>query len=479
MNFMKRALLSVKARKGKSLLQIFIFSVICVFVLSGLAIQSAATKSAELARQSLGGDVTLEFDMQKAMEEQRNEGGERVRIEREPIAVDEADELTAYSEIKGYNYFSTSVGLAGDFVPYEEDPSSEEEESTETGQGQGFQMRGGMMGDVTLQGVLYSDSLDEFTESTSTLVEGEHITDSEENQNIVLIEESLAYENDLAVGDSIEVQGINEEEETSVTLEIVGIYETTETTDDMGMSIAALDPANRLIVPFTAVNTLKGEDFAGTIDSAVYYVDDPKNIDPFIEQVEANSSIDFDVFNLNANDQLYQQMIGPITSVASFSENVVYLVTIAGAVILGLIVMISIRDRKFEMGVLLALGEKKGKLIGQFIVEILIIAMFALGISAVTGDLVANKMGEQLLTQQIESEDTTNEPASFAGMGRRGAQMMAQPEVDPLDELMIQITLSDFGLLAGIGILIAIISTLLPALTVLRLQPKTILTKQD
>ena len=65
MNFIKRGFLSVKARAGKSLLQVFIFTVICVFVLSGLSIQSAAEKSSVLARESLGGEVTLNVDMEK------------------------------------------------------------------------------------------------------------------------------------------------------------------------------------------------------------------------------------------------------------------------------------------------------------------------------------------------------------------------------------------------------------------------------
>ena len=41
------------------------------FVLSGLAIQSAAKKSSELARQQLGGSVTLQADRQKQMAQQQ------------------------------------------------------------------------------------------------------------------------------------------------------------------------------------------------------------------------------------------------------------------------------------------------------------------------------------------------------------------------------------------------------------------------
>lgn len=479
MNFIKRAFLSVQARKGKSLLQIFIFTVICVLVLSGLAIQTAATKSADLARQSLGGDVTLQMNMEKIMEKQRGEGG-RIRMQSEPIPLESAEKLISYEHVKGYNFFSSTAGIAEDFDPIEnEDNENEDSETNDDSMNNKMVIRGGpAMGDVSIQGVLYSDSVQEFMDSQSKLVEGRHITDEDQNKNVTMIEKSLAEENELNVGDTITIQ--SQDEENSYTLEIIGIYETTSTGNELGMSFKALNPFNKIYVPYTAANEIKGEDFKGTIDSAIYYLDDPANIEAFVSKAQKESNIDFDTFKLDANDALYQQMIGPINNIASFSQNVVYLVTIAGAVILSLIVMLSIRERKYEMGVLLALGEKKWKLIGQYIVELVVIAVIALGISTVSGNVVANKVGDQLLTQQIENEETLERPGSFMGPGMKiGQPGQLMQKVEPVDDLQIEVTLKDLGKLSLIGLLIAIFSTLLPSLTILRLQPKTILSKQD
>lgn len=73
MNFIKRALLSMKARKGRTILQLFIFTIVCVLILSGFTIQSAANNASELARKELGGDVTLSVDREKQMEAQQKE----------------------------------------------------------------------------------------------------------------------------------------------------------------------------------------------------------------------------------------------------------------------------------------------------------------------------------------------------------------------------------------------------------------------
>ena len=496
MNFIKRAFLSVKARKGKSLLQLFIFSAICVFVLAGLSIQTAADKSAELARQQLGGDVTLQVDMSKQREQmqQQQASGERERpsFESTPIAVEEAEELTTYDHLKGYNLFSSTTGLASDFEPIESTSSFAPNRADENAPGMpgGETGRGGMsQGDVSLSGVAYTDSVSEFMDETATLVDGRHITTDDLGSNVALIEQTLAEDNELAVGDTITVANPSDEE-TTITLEIVGIYETTSTGSNMGMHFTALNPYNTIYVPYSAANTLKGEDYEDTIDSAIYYLEDPLYVDSFIAEAEKNSSIDFDTFTLNADTQMYDQMMEPIENVASFSKNIVLLVSIAGSIILGLIVMMGIRERKYEMGVLLALGEKKWKLIGQFVVEILLVAVLSLGIATVSGDVVANAISDQLLAQETAVTESSTMPDSFnkgfgqgpgggmnapGGPGGQGSSSMA----DTAAELDVSVTGKDIGILSGIGLLIALVATLIPSLSVLRLQPKTILSRQD
>lgn len=461
---MKRAFLSVKARKGKTLLQILIFTAVCILVISGLAIQNAADKAADLARQSLGGDVTLQIDTERMMERAQAEGG-LANITREPVLLEDVEELASYSYVKGYNLLSSTFGAADDFSAIEA-----EENDGETGNMM-IRGAGGVDGDLNLQGILYSESAQAFMDVDSTLIEGRHITEDDVNTNVALIEKTLAEENDLSVGDKITI--------SEMEFEIVGIYEATVSSQDLSIPIASMLPFNRIFIPYTAANEIKGDDAAGTVDSATFFMDDPANIDSFISQAKEESNIDFETYTLDANNSLYQQMTGPINSVASFSKNIVYLVTIAGTVILGLIVMMSIRERKHEMGVLLSLGEKKWKLIGQFVVEILMVAAFALGISSIGGNMVAEQIGNQLLENQLQIEESASASTGGTFLVMGGNRMMSQQDVDPIDELNVEVTTEDFGMLALIGIGIAILATLIPSLSIIQLQPKTILTKQE
>ncbi|MCJ2147998.1 ABC transporter permease [Bacillus sp. B19-2] len=479
MNFFKRAFWSMKAKKGKTLLQLFVITMICVLVLTGITIQSAAVKSSELAREQLGGSVTLKVDREKMMKEQQ-ESGELKRFESTPVSVKSAEKLASLDYVKSYNYISSTSALADNFDPIESGDENSTDSNSEQPAGPGGNEQGGrqmMQADVSIEGVTSTALVDEFSDGTSKITEGRDLTKDDVNKKVAVIEETLAEENDLKVGDTIKVKA-SSDEATTIKLKIVGIYQTTSSGDNQAQNFAFLNPYNKIYTPYTAASALKGDDYQNAIDEAVYNMDDASNIDAFIAAAK-KTGIDLDTFTLDANDQLYQQMVGPIENVASFSKNVVYLVTIAGAVILGLIVMMSIRERKYEMGVLMAIGEKRWKLVGQFLTEILMIAVLAIGISALTGSLIAGQIGNQLLSQQIEQTSTSQSAGGMIGPSGGGFFGQRTAQVSAIDQLDIQVSFGDLMALGGIGLLIALFATLLPSISVLRLHPKTILTKQE
>lgn len=432
MNFFKRAWLSMKARKGRSVLQLIIFTVVCVLILSGFTIQSAADKASELAREQLGGTVTLTVDREKQMQTMREEASSsdssstesKPQFQSSPIDVSDANDLAKLNHVASYNYYSSTQALASGFDPIESsgDTSSSNNESSTTAETQG--PGGGQGGpqmvdaDLSISGLLDSATSTDFEAGTSELTSGVAITSADKDKNVAMVEENLAEENDWKVGDSFTVT--SSDGNTKVTLKIVGIYKTTDSGSDMAQNFSFLNPYNKVYVPYTVANTIKGSDYKNTVDSAVYTMDDAANISAFEKEAKKVDSIDWDTFKLDANDTLYQQMIGPINSVASFSKNVVYIVSIAGALILGLLVMMQVRDRKYEMGVLLAIGEKRGKLIAQFFVEILIVALVSFGLAAASSHYVAQLAGNQLLAQQNSSTNETTTSTENRGPGGGG-----------------------------------------------------------
>lgn len=279
----------------------------------------------------------------------------------------------------------------------------------------------------------------------------------------------------MKVGDKVKVQSGDKKE--TLEIEIIGIYETNE--QAMGQQAPPImDPANKLYMPHSTMKKLEVDQGISSVQ-VVYFLNDPQYIDAFKKEAK-KSNIDFNYYKLDAHDSLYKQMIGPIENISSTSQMIIYIVSIAGAIILGLIIMLSIKGRRKEMGILLSIGEKKWKLMAQFVVEVVCVAILAFGLSVTTGDKVSQYIGDHLLSSEIAtaSEETDTSQNGTVMMAGPGGTLQNQ-KGDPIDKIDVSVTGEDVGKMGGIGLAIAIIATLLPALSILRLNPKQILLKDE
>ncbi|MGE7928341.1 ABC transporter permease [Lysinibacillus xylanilyticus] len=450
MNFIKRSFLSLKSRKGKSLLLLAIFIVVINLVLAGFTIQSGSSKATDLARQQLGADINLKIDINKYLEEQNSNQNANEARKVPGIEKKEADKLKNSKYLEDYNYLKSAIVELKELHNVE---SSEGAQSFGPNDNLNF----------TLQGVRDFSSLEADQDKKLKLVEGEGITKKTVGKNVAIIEKKLAEKNNLKVGDILQIGEVMDEDLTTKELEIIGIYESKEEAPTFGgQSFALLEPANQIYVPYSVMNSL---------ENAIYSLKDPKDIDAFKEEAKKFGLPAY--YELDAQDNVYKQMIGPIENIASFSKTIVIMVSIAGATILGLIIMLSIKERRKEMGILLSIGEKKWKLMGQLLVEVLCIAVLAFGLSLATGEKVSQKVGNNLLSSEIaKNEDKPEDPI---------AKLSGSPAVDvnPVDNINVSISTEDLGKVGGIGLAIAMLATILPALSILRLNPKQILLKVE
>ena len=95
-----------------------------------------------------------------------------------------------------------------------------------------------------------------------------------------------------------------------------------------------------------------------------------------VELAKKKSDIDFDTFSLDANDRLYQQNASSLESMQSFAKMFVWIVVIAGSAIFCLILALTIRNKYYEIGVLLSLGQSKVQIIAQQLIEIGLLCAF-------------------------------------------------------------------------------------------------------
>ncbi|PHG66809.1 ABC transporter permease [Bacillus toyonensis] len=476
MNFMKRAILSMKKRIGTSLILMAVFLIVTNLVLAGFTIQNASKKAADAARKKLGADVTLSLDFDK-LGQQARETGEMPNPPK--LNMKEADQLAKSKYVKDYNYISNTFGIS-DGLKLVGASEGEEEGKGKVGMAA---VRGGsssgteidMNASFMIEGVRKTALQESFKNGKSKIIDGKPITEQMKNQNVALMEKRLAELNNLKVGDKVKVQSGDKKETLEV--EIIGIYETNE--QAMGQQAPPImNPANKLYMPHSTMKKFEVNQGISSIQ-VVYFLKDPQNIEAFKKEAK-KSKINFNYYKLDAHDSLYKQMIGPIENISSTSQMIIYIVSIAGAIILGLIIMLSIKGRRKEMGILLSIGEKKWKLMAQFVVEVVCIAILAFGLSITTGAKVSQYIGDNLLSSEVAtaSEETNNPQNGTVMMSGPGGTVQNQKE-DPIDKIDVSVTGEDVGKMGGIGLAIAILATLLPALSILHLNPKQILLKDE
>lgn len=180
-----------------------------------------------------------------------------------------------------------------------------------------------------------------------------------------------------------------------------------------------------------------------------------------------------------------------MNNVKSFADKIVWLVAIAGTIILALIVILMIRERRYEIGVLLSLGESRWKIVAQFFAEMVMVLIVSVVLAGFGGKFVGNKLGDQLVSQQTTTATTTTSSTSQQGQpggggGNTGGSkpsgnmpsgggQTGNASATTDTNLDINVTVMDLVELGGFGLAIMFLSIMLASGGILRLQPKKVL----
>nr|WP_243182732.1 FtsX-like permease family protein [Blautia stercoris] len=135
------------------------------------------------------------------------------------------------------------------------------------------------------------------------------------------------------------------------------------------------------------------------------------------------------------------------------------------------------RSRIHETGVLLSVGICKLSILGQYIAEVVIIAMLAFSLSYFSASAIAGQMGKTLQSKQAVTEIQQEDGLSAGIRGEAGTDSENQEVETP--ELQVTVHLQEMGLLFLIGIGIVTVSAGISSISVMRLKPHEILSKMS
>jgi len=149
--------------------------------------------------------------------------------------------------------------------------------------------------------------------------------------------------------------------------------------------------------------------------------------------------------------------------------------TTGSIIVLSLFMILFLYDRKKEVGIYLALGESKKKIVMQMISEVLLLTIVALSVSLFVGNVVTSHVSRQLLEQdivrQMESEENR-----FWGVNNLERHNPGEMDLeDMLAHFEIELDGMAIFWVYGIGIVTVSLSTLASIVSVVKLNPKDVL----
>ncbi|GCE00741.1 ABC transporter permease [Embleya hyalina] len=454
MNLLKRAALSLWSRKTKTLITLGTFLVISVMVLGGILIRDATARAGDAAKRRIGADVTLGMDV--------NASAKSGQMQAPQIRTGTVDRIGGSPLVERYTYqsFNLAALRGGLKLPgkpiYPEAPNS-----------------------AMAFGVLDSTLQPDFAGGTWKLLSGTPITGADRAKNVVLVEERMARTNNLKPGDRITL-GENDPQGTRTAEFIVqGVYRDPSDKPDPEWQ---MDPGNRLFAPAEALGRLNGEQ-SPTVGTATFRLKDPATFERFEAEAKKAAGPELNGFTLGINDKALRQMTGPLSSVSDTATIAMWLIGIAGAAVLALLTALWVKQRRTEFGVLLALGERKWKLVAQQAAEIVVVAVLAVGLASLFAGALTewagnSLMGNEARAAQRKLDSWRPPPPGSTGLGE-GIDPDGGPVkgADPIDEITVRLDNGTLASVAGLGLVVALLSTAIPATSVLRLSPRIILSK--
>jgi len=361
MNYIKRAFHSIIFYWKNALMLCVIDTVLAALILSGITIYQSCRETGNDLKEQVLAAVTVRNA--KPMESDSPIGKNQLSYDR---ALEAMDLLPSKLSALAYSATAGTNGLKS----YRSAEQSEQYPDD---------------GQFTVCGVSSTSDYEAFQNGEITLYQGQHITD-ERNRNAALISTIVASQNNLTIGDYISLDTYYEGEDTQV--EIVGLYDVITTKSHTGAPIKNTE--NIILTTTTIVFAMNGN---RQIASATFKLRQADSIRASIPDLEELFSTEpDDVIKVVVDDQDYRFLSGSIHLLTTVSQIMMVSAFLMGVISLSVLAVLSLRDREFEIGVLLAMGEHRLKVILQLMIEMLVPVLIAIGISTALSSFLSREI---------------------------------------------------------------------------------------
>lgn len=495
MNHLKRAWLSVTRRKGKTLILLIVIFILGNIIAGAFSISQASGRVEKSIKEKLGAIATPTLDWEAideaALEAEKN--GTEFEWNFDSIPLDELKEVANLPQVKTFDYGLDYYLESSVYIQV-------------MGEGMGIMPRDGEVQSsyFSLTGVSRPD-FELLSSDKIAITSGAVFTqaDIDAANDVALVSEKFAAANGLAVGDVLDfkmeaIQYSEQGEELKrdsvpYSLKIVGIFKPKmfegkedddgsqswmENVYDNTFYVTTPSLFNAALAHMELEYSLNSESFGefnpkSSLEQRIvasYILNTPEDIATFTGDA-APYLPEFYKFDISSDR--YEQIAAPITSLDKLSKITLYVAVGASVMILSLVIVLFLRDRKHELGIYLSLGDKRNKVVSQIVMEVLMIAFLAFTLSIFSGNMIAKSLSKSLVNVE-----------KFQDGGIMYNDMISTSFFDPnetvsptdvVDAYSVELTASYIAGFYAIGLMVVVLSTVVPTLYITRLNPKKIM----
>lgn len=465
MNFVSRSLLSIKKRKNRSFILFMAVLLICNVMAGAISVKNALLNTKKSFTDLIPIEVSIEEDYLYFSEDKDNSLTEEI-----------IKKIGSSSYVKKY-YFYYKYWLGSNKLENgKEESILGVDENNEHRPFNSFDILGA-----------YKKTVNEQDDGSIKIISGKTFTDDDikNGNNVILISKQVANKNKLNVGDKIKLGSQIDIYSADATVvedeyEIIGIFETKkeyEKNSEGKTVVVESEYIDTIYMPNEAIKKIHNK----VTDEIKKQNVDAYDTFSVITKYELNSIEDIEEFkseNLSNlpkgyvfkdNSESISSVTVPINNMKDLSNIIVYASIIASVIIIGLIMVLFCKERKKEMGIYLALGEKKINIAMQLLLETLLVSIVAITISVFTGNIIAKNVSNKMLKNQITEQSTKIE-----NQNNYNSYDLIDSETIT-DNYTVSLDVKTILMIYTVAIISISLSTTLPIYYTLKLNPRKIL----
>ncbi|MBP3371660.1 MAG: ABC transporter permease [Clostridia bacterium] len=334
-----------------------------------------------------------------------------------------------------------------------------------------------------------------FDRGSIELVQGRHV--QADDVNCVVISRELAELNGLSIGDTItgytlqlQLNGVGTVDDRwdEYSLEIVGLFDVLGAVDTVMHGTEESIIENQMFCDVTTMahiqaridekfNTPTPEDMISS--EILFYVDDPAKLPDILEQVRAIDIVDMSVFDIGFSNPSYTASIQPLRAMRGVMTVLCASLVAAVLLILRFVMKIWFQGRKKEIAILMSLGVGRKKILGQLMLEMLLIVSIAFIGASIVALAAADGVGNYLYSL-TSNDDSINDEQYEQATNIWGENYDPyDPFIEIADfspeEISVEISAGDLLLCFVSGTAATLLVTLSCCLSIVKKKPRQIL----